>query len=207
MDNDDYRRGNPTNHKIYGEAGALLAGDGLLTFAFQLLSDPNLALSSDNEKIRVIYLIAHAAGSLGMVGGQALDIDCEGKDVSFDTLKVIHSCKTGALITASVQTGAVLAGATPEKQRAIKNYGQKIGLAFQIVDDLLNVEGTLEQLGKSSGSDAARRKATYPSLFGIEKTREKARMASDAAIEALADFNSKADPLREIARYIINRKR
>ena len=207
MDDDDFRRAQPTNHKIYGEAGAILAGDGLLTFAFELLSSPELAFTPEKSRLQVVNLIARAAGSLGMVGGQALDIACEGKEITFETLQFIHSHKTGALITASVQTGAVLGGAAPEQFKALTGYGEKIGLTFQIVDDLLNVEGTLEQLGKAAGSDAAREKATYPAFFGVEATREKARATSESAIDCLHDFGEQAEPLRELARYIVNRKR
>ncbi len=207
MDDDDFRRAKPTNHKIYGEAGAILAGDGLLTFAFELLSNPGLAFTPENRRLQVVNLIARAAGSLGMVGGQALDIACEGKEITFETLQFIHSRKTGALITASVQAGAVLGGASPEEFKALTEYGEKIGLTFQIVDDLLNVEGTLEQLGKAAGSDAARKKTTYPAFFGIEATKEKARATSESAIDCLHDFGEQAEPLRELARYIVNRKR
>jgi geranylgeranyl diphosphate synthase type II len=207
MDDDDFRRAKPTNHKVYGEAGAILAGDGLLTFAFELLSSPEFAFAPEKSRLQVVNLIARAAGSLGMVGGQALDIACEGKEIDFATLQFIHSHKTGALITAAVQAGAVLGGAGPEQLKTLTGYGEKIGLTFQIVDDLLNVEGTLEQLGKAAGSDAAREKATYPAFFGVEATREKARATSEAAIDCLQDFGEQAEPLRELARYIVNRKR
>ena len=207
MDDDDFRRAKPTNHKIYGEAGAILAGDGLLTFAFELLSSQELAFAPENRRLQVVNLIARAAGSLGMVGGQALDIACEGKEITFETLQLIHSHKTGALITASVQAGAVLGGAAPEQFKALTEYGEKIGLTFQIVDDLLNVEGTLEQLGKAAGSDAAREKATYPAFFGVEATKEKARATLESAIDCLHDFGEQAEPLRELARYIVNRNK
>jgi geranylgeranyl diphosphate synthase type II len=207
MDDDDFRRAKPTNHKIYGEAGAILAGDGLLTFAFELLSSPEFAFAPEKRRLQVVNLIARAAGPLGMVGGQALDIACEGKEITFETLQFIHSRKTGALITASVQAGAILGGAAPEQFKALTEYGEKIGLTFQIVDDLLNVEGTLKQLGKAAGSDAARQKATYPAFFGVEATKEKARATSESAIDCLHDFGEQAEPLRELARYIVNRKR
>ncbi len=208
MDNDDLRRGKLTNHKKFGEAEAILAGDGLLTFAFDLLANPdfNGEVSSD-KRLKIIHLIARAAGSLGMVGGQALDIESEGKEIPFETLRHIHRCKTGALITVSVQIGAVLGNATDEQFAALTTYGQKIGLAFQIVDDLLNVEGTTEQLGKAAGSDAKLDKATYPAFFGLDKTRQLAKAAVDEAICALEDFDDKAAPLRELARYIFYRKR
>nr|MBF0221613.1 polyprenyl synthetase family protein [Desulfobulbaceae bacterium] len=206
MDNDELRRGKPTNHMIYGEAGAILAGDGLLSFAFELLSKPELSeVVSDNARLRIIHTISQAVGSLGMVGGQALDIDSEEKVVSFSTLQMIHRCKTGALITASVQTGAVLAGANSDEYKSLTEYGDKVGLAFQIVDDLLNVVGTTELLGKTAGSDAARNKATYPAFFGVEKTRLMAQETVEAAKNALREFDQKADPLRSLADYIYSR--
>jgi len=206
MDDDELRRGKPTNHMVYGEAGAILAGDGLLTFAFELLSRPtNNTEISSNDLLRIINVIAVAVGSLGMVGGQALDIDSEEKDIPFETLRTIHACKTGALITASVQSGAILGQADDRQYAALTDYGRNIGLAFQIVDDLLNVEGTAEELGKAVGSDADRNKATYPGFFGVEGTREKAGQAVERAITALASFDQKADPLRDLARYIFER--
>lgn len=208
MDNDDLRRGKPTNHKVFGEAQAILAGDGLLTFAFELLSSSDVAGDLNCEdRLRIINTIAKAVGSLGMVGGQALDIESEGKSIPFETLKSLHSCKTGALITASVQTGAIIGQATANQFASLTQYGEKIGLAFQIVDDLLNVEGTTEKLGKAVGSDAELEKATYPSFFGLEKTKEMAKKAVDDAIASLSDFDDHAEPLRELARYIYYRKR
>jgi len=207
MDNDDLRRGNPTNHKIFGEAGAILAGDSLLTFAFDLLSGPELAAVPAEHRLRVVNIIARAAGPLGMVGGQALDIASEGKKISLEALQFIHHYKTGALITAAVQTGAVLGGADQAQFEALTRYGQNIGLAFQIVDDLLNVEGTAAQLGKAAGSDAARQKATYPAFFGPAVTRAKAGEAVTAAVAALADFDQEAAPLRAIAQYIMTRQK
>lgn len=207
MDDDDLRRGKPTNHVVFGEAGAILAGDGLLTFAFDLLSDPSLnGLLSDGERLRLVQVVARAAGPLGMVGGQALDVASEGKAVDFATLRTIHRCKTGALITASVQAGAIIGGADDRQYAALTCYGEAIGLAFQIYDDLLNVEGTTEELGKAAGSDADRDKATYPAFFGVEGTKAKAQEAVAKAETALADFDHRAEPLRELARYIINRK-
>lgn len=208
MDNDDLRRGKPTNHKVFGEAEAILAGDGLLTFAFELLSNTDISgtIMSD-DRIRIIQIIAKAVGSIGMVGGQALDIESENKSIPFDTLQYLHSCKTGALITASVQTGAVIGQASQSQFKALTVYGKAVGLAFQIVDDLLDVEGTEEELGKAVGADAALNKATYPSLFGVEKTRKKAIAAVDNALAALEGFDEKADYLRELAKYIYSRTR
>lgn len=208
MDNDDLRRGKPTNHKVYGEAEAILAGDGLFTFAFELLSNTDRSGPLSNaDRIRIIQIIAQAAGSQGMVGGQALDIESEGKSIPFETLQYLHSWKTGALITASVQTGAVIGHASQSQFEALTIYGKAIGLAFQIVDDLLDVEGTEEEIGKAIGADAALNKATYPSLFGVEETRKKAIAAVENALTALENFDEKADYLRELAQYIYYRNR
>ncbi len=208
MDNDDLRRGKPTNHVVFGEAEAILAGDGLLTFAFDLLSSADLQPALTAEKqLQIIAILSRASGSLGMVGGQAIDIASEGKEIPFETLRYLHSCKTGALITAAVQMGAVLGNASSSQYKALTTYGQNIGLAFQIVDDLLNVEGTTEQLGKKAGSDAELDKATYPSFFGLEATHKKAKEAVAQAVDALIPFNTSADPLRELANYIYYRKR
>jgi len=206
MDDDELRRGKPTNHMIYGEAGAILAGDGLLTFAFELLSQPETShLLPERQQLKIIQLIARAIGSLGMVGGQALDMDSEDKAISLAALQMIHRCKTGALITASVQTGAIIGKASDAQFQALTSYGNHIGLAFQIVDDLLNVEGTAEQLGKAAGSDAKNSKATYPAFFGVEETRERAQCTIQDAIDALSGFDQAAEPLRELARYIYSR--
>lgn len=206
MDDDELRRGKPTNHIIYGEAGAILAGDGLLTFAFELLSQPETSgLLPERQQLRIIQLISRAIGSLGMVGGQALDMDSEDKAISLEALQMIHRCKTGALITASVQTGAIIGQASDAQLQALTSYGNHIGLAFQIVDDLLNVEGTAEQLGKAAGSDAKHSKATYPAFFGVEETRARAQCAIQDAIDALSGFNRAAEPLRALARYIYSR--
>ena len=205
MDDDDLRRGHPTNHKKFGEAGAILAGDGLLTFAFDLLSDPRCTGLSDAARLQIIQTIARAAGSLGMVGGQALDMESEGRQISFEELKTIHRSKTGALITASVLAGAIGAGGSRRQLDALRVYGDNIGLAFQIVDDLLDVTSTTEQLGKTAGSDVEHDKATYPAFFGIEKTRELAARAVQASLNALTDFTGSADPLRSLAQYIVDR--
>ena len=206
MDDDELRRGKPTNHMIYGEAGAILAGDGLLSFAFELLSQiDNNDLLPARQQLRIIHCLAQAIGSLGMVGGQALDMASEDKPISLEALQMIHRCKTGALITASVQTGAIIGQASVAQFQALTAYGNCIGLAFQIVDDLLDIEGTAAELGKASGSDAKHRKATYPAFFGIEQTRAKAKETVQSAINALADFGPDADPLRELARYIYHR--
>ena len=207
MDDDDLRRGKPTNHTIFGEAAAILAGDGLLTFAFDLLSGPASAGISDQARIRIVQTIARAAGPLGMVGGQSLDMLYQGQQVGYDELRRIHRSKTGALITASVLCGAILAGASDEQETALKGYGDNIGLAFQIVDDLLDVEATTAELGKPAGSDVKSDKVTYPSLFGKDTSRTMAREAVQEAVAALAVFDRQADPLRALAQYIVDRKK
>ena len=207
MDDDDLRRGKPTNHTVYGEAAAILAGDGLLTFAFDLLSSQVSAAIADPDRIRIIQTIARAAGPLGMVGGQSLDMIYAGRQVGYDELRSIHRSKTGALITASVVCGAIVAGANEEQEAALNTYGDHIGLAFQIIDDLLDVEATTEQLGKSAGSDLKSDKVTYPSLFGKETSRTMAREAVQEALTALTPFDMQADPLRALANYIVERKK
>lgn len=206
MDNDDLRRGKPTNHKIFGEAAAILAGDGLLTLAFELLSDPGHEVGlSAKERLRIIHIIARASGPLGMVGGQALDLAAEGKETSLDKLKEIHSRKTGALITASVQSGAIIGRADERKFAALSEYGMLLGITFQIVDDILNITSTPEQLGKAVGSDAVRKKATYPAFLGLEESKTRAYETVNAAIAALADMGNEADHLRELAYYVLTR--
>lgn len=205
MDNDDLRRGKATNHVLYGEAAAILAGDGLLTWAFDLLANQEHGSLSAEKRLRISHLIARAAGSYGMVGGQALDIASENTSFPFSTLQAIHRSKTGALITASVLAGAVAAGADTAQLDALQHYGDQIGLAFQIVDDLLNATGTTEQLGKAAGSDAELGKATYPAYFGIEETKIKAKTAVEEAKDSLSEFDDKAQPLRLLADYIFTR--
>lgn len=205
MDNDDLRRGKPTNHKVFGEAEAILAGDGLLTYAFDLLSNQSYGDLEAGIRLRMLHVIARAAGSLGMVGGQALDMAGEGRELSFEQLRAIHRAKTGALITAAVEAGAIGGGASEEELLALREYGKNIGLAFQIVDDLLDVQGSTEELGKPAGSDLENSKATYPAFFGISETKNKAEQAAHTAIAALTQFDERATPLRELAHYIVNR--
>jgi geranylgeranyl diphosphate synthase type II len=206
MDDDDFRRGNPTNHKVYGEATAILAGDALLTEAFILLSRPEEG-GDPVARLKVICEIAHASGSRGMVGGQVVDMESEGRgEIDLATLSYIHTHKTGALIRASVRSGAILGGATVESLAALTRYGDAIGLAFQIADDILDVEGTTEELGKDAGSDQARGKATYPALVGLEASKARAQELVQMALDALAPFDERAEPLRAIASYIVSRK-
>ena len=204
MDNDDLRRGKPTNHKIYGEAAAILAGDSLLTYAFELLTGSGNRLSSE-KKLQITNLIARASGPEGMAGGQSLDIANENQEYPFDLLKTIHRSKTGALIKCSVEVGAIGADATREQIRSLTEYGIHIGLAFQIVDDLLDATSTTEILGKTAGSDQKNGKATYPSYFGVDKTKQIAQETVEAAKSSLSSFDQKADPLRELADYIASR--
>ncbi|MDW7773460.1 MAG: polyprenyl synthetase family protein [Desulfobulbaceae bacterium] len=205
MDDDDLRRGKPTNHAVYGEAAAILAGDGLQCFAFDLLSNPDHLAIDPRSQLEIIFTIARAAGPLGMVGGQSLDVAHEEIKISFDLLRTIHHSKTGALITASVLAGGIAAGAAGEQRKLLAEYGNAIGLAFQIVDDILNVESTTEQLGKTAGSDAKQGKATYPSFFGLAESKRMAGDAVAAAIRSLQPFGHEAEPLRELAEYILGR--
>jgi geranylgeranyl diphosphate synthase type II len=208
MDDDDFRRGNPTNHKVFGEAIAILAGDALLTEAFVLLSSPQHQGKVTPERmLAVIQEIAHCAGSRGMVGGQVVDMECEGKpDIDLAIVQYIHTHKTGALLKASVKAGALLGGADDTKLAAMTKYGEATGLAFQIADDVLDIEGTTAEIGKDAGSDQARGKATYPAIVGIAEAKRRAQELVQIALDALTPFDAKADPLREIAHYIVARK-
>ncbi|CAH2031610.1 polyprenyl synthetase family protein [Trichlorobacter ammonificans] len=208
MDDDDFRRGRPTNHKVFGEAIAILAGDGLLTEAFKLLSDPRI--NGDipaATRLAVISEIATCAGTFGMVGGQVVDMESEGKpEMDLPTVQYIHTHKTGALIKAAVVAGALLGGADEQGLAAIRRYGEAAGLAFQIADDILDIEGTTEEIGKDAGSDEARGKATYPAVMGLAAAKQEAQAMMDDAFAALVPFGGAADPLRNIARYIVERK-
>jgi geranylgeranyl diphosphate synthase type II len=206
MDNDDFRRGKPTCHKVFGENIAILAGDALLTEAFVLLSHVEKVRLSAERRLAVIQEIAKAAGICGMVGGQALDV-LSGKSVSDeDTLNEIHRRKTGALIVAAVKSGAIIFNARKDKIQALAEYGINVGLAFQVADDILNVEGDRELMGKKTGSDAAHDKLTYPSLLGLDLAKEKLAKYINAAEASLSGFDERARPLLVIARYIMERK-
>lgn len=206
MDNDDLRRGRPTCHKVYGDAIAILAGDGLLNLAFEVLTDPRRLKSVPaNRMLAITADIAHASGVFGMVGGQVVDMESEGKDVDFPTLEYIHTHKTGALLRASVRAGALYGRASAKRLRALTRYGEFAGLAFQIADDILDITGTEEEIGKDVGSDLEKGKKTFPSFYGLEESRRRAREVSERAVAALADFDRKADPLRELAKYIVTR--
>ncbi|HKI52078.1 MAG TPA: farnesyl diphosphate synthase [Geothermobacteraceae bacterium] len=206
MDDDDFRRGRPTNHKVYGDATAILAGDALLTEAFVLLANPSSFPDCSTDVVReVIYLLSRAAGSQGMVGGQVVDMQSEGQKIDFPTLEYIHARKTGALLLASIQCGGLLGGADKAQSRQLTLYGEAAGLAFQVADDILDIVGDQEQLGKDVGSDQARSKATYPALLGLDEARQKAFELRDLALDALHPLGSAATPLAEIARYIVAR--
>ena len=206
MDDDDYRRGRLTNHKVFGDAIAILAGDALLTLAFRLIAD-NADLVSDPRVIRdVVAEIADAAGTVGMVGGQVVDIESEGKAISAETLEYIHRHKTAALIRASLRVGARLAGGDAKAVAAITEAGSDLGLAFQIVDDILDVEGSLEELGKTAGSDERKQKATYPGIHGRDASRRQAKMLIDRAKERLGVFGQRSAPLLALADYVVERK-
>lgn len=206
MDDDDYRRGQLTNHKVHGEATAILAGDALLTEAFRLLADPEAALSVPADiRIKIIEIIARYAGSQGMVGGQVVDMESEGQEIDFPTLEYIHTHKTGGLILASVKVGALLGGADDAQMSAIKRFGGAAGLAFQIADDILDIVGDQTELGKDIGSDQARGKATYPALLGVTEARQRADELCQIAVDALTPLGEPAKPLQELAHYIVNR--
>jgi len=206
MDDDDFRRGRPTCHKVFGEAMAILAGDGLLNLAFEVLSDPRrLKAVPAGRLVAIIREIARASGVFGMVGGQVVDMESEGKDIDFPTLEYIHTHKTGALIRASVRVGALYARASEKRLKALTRYGEMVGLAFQIADDILDVVGDRKVTGKDAGSDLKKGKKTFPGFYGLDESRRRAREVVDRALEALKGFDRKADPLRELATFIINR--
>ena len=206
MDDDDYRRGRLTSHKVFGEAVAILAGDALLTLAFKLVAE-NAALVRDPRVLRdVVAELADAAGTFGMVGGQVADIESEGKTISPETLEYIHLHKTAALIRASLRIGALLAGGAPAAVDAIGEAGRDLGLAFQIVDDILDVEGSLEELGKTAGSDERKKKATYPALHGVPASRREAQRLVARVKERLAALGPRAAPLAGLADYVLERK-
>jgi len=208
MDDDDLRRGKPTNHKVFGEGMAILAGDALLTDAFYLLSQERYAVASipHSALIKAINEIAYGSGLYGMVGGQAQDLLSENEEPDPETLFFIHRCKTAALITAAVKTGGILACCSEERLAGLASYGQSTGLAFQVIDDILDVEGETEVLGKTAGSDEKKKKMTYPKLYGIEESRRKAKGLIENAVDSLTVFDEKADPLRAIAQCLLERK-
>ncbi len=206
MDNDDLRRGRPTNHKVYGEAMAILAGDALLTLAFQIMSDPtHLAKFDPAAMIHATHELALAAGSTGMVGGQALDMQSEQRQISLTELEAIHHLKTGKMIAAAMRIGAFLSDARPEDLGAVTHYGELVGLAFQIMDDILDIEGTAEELGKNPASDLQRQKATYPALHGLAQSKILVEQLIKDAIQALHLFGDRAYYLIRLAEYMRSR--
>jgi geranylgeranyl diphosphate synthase, type II len=205
MDNDDYRRGKLTNHKVYGDDIAILAGDGLLAYAFEYVALETKNVPADRI-LKVIARLGNTVGAAGLVGGQVLDLESEGKtDITAETLSFIHTHKTGALLETSVVSGAILAGSSDREITKLSRYAQNIGLAFQIVDDILDITATDEQLGKTAGKDLAAQKATYPSIWGLEKSQAKAQELIDEAIAQLTDYGATAEPLRAIAKFIVTR--
>lgn len=207
MDNDDLRRGKPASHKVFGDALAILAGDALLTEAFYLLTHPRLAHSIPNSSlITIVHLIAEASGFRGMVGGQVMDLEATGKKTNAEELETMDRHKTGALIAASVESGAILGGGTKDQIKALSKYGHHIGLAFQIVDDILDIEGTTIELGKQANVDQEKKKSTYPSIMGLNRAKELALNHTKQAINALEKFGKEAEPLRAIAYYIKDRR-
>lgn len=205
LDNDDLRRGKPTSHRVFGEAMAVLAGDALLTFAFETISGRATGVPAD-VLLAVINRVAAATGTEGMIVGQVVDVESEGKQADLETLRFIHSHKTAALIEASVVCGGMLGGASDARLEALGAYGRSIGLAFQIEDDILDLVGDTGKLGKNAGSDLRKQKVTYPAVFGLEKSRELAREAVEEALSALRGFDHRADPLRAIARFVVERE-
>lgn len=203
IDNDYFRRNKPTNHRVFGEAIAILAGDALLTDAFMFITNASI---SPGILINVLKELTYACGPEGMVGGQTADIIFEDRKIKEKELLYIHTHKTGALIKASVRIGAIMAGASPSMLSSLTKYGKKIGLAFQIIDDVLDVIGTKKELGKSTGTDITKGKNTHPSVFGLEESKRKAENLIKDSLKALERFDKKADPLREIAKYILRRR-
>ena len=207
MDDDDYRRGKLTSHKVYGEAMAILTGDALLTHAFEVLSGPLLANRFPPALlVQVTARLARASGSSGMIGGQVVDIASEGQQVALQVVEYMHRHKTAALLEAAVTIGGVLGGGTPSQTQALEHYGHHVGWAFQITDDILDVEGNAAILGKQVGRDALQEKATYPALLGVEPSRQRAAQLMQQGVDALADFGAQAEPLRQIANYVVSRQ-
>lgn len=204
MDDDDLRRGRPTNHKVFGEGIAVLAGDALLTVAFEILAQA--APTSRYSVAAQIRELADAAGSKWLIGGQVADLEGEGRKLTGTELRYIHRCKTAALLTSSLRLGAMSANATPTQLKAITAFGQNLGLAFQVIDDILDVTQTTEKLGKTAGKDVAATKATFPAIYGLDKSRAEARKLTAAAHAALKPLGAKAARLREIADYLLARE-
>jgi geranylgeranyl diphosphate synthase, type II len=206
MDDDDYRRGKLTNHKVYGDDIAILAGDGLLAYAFEYIATQTQGVSADRV-LKAIAHLARAVGANGLVGGQVVDLESEGKtDISIETLTYIHNHKTGALLESCVVCGAILAGATDQEIEKLSQFARNIGLAFQIIDDILDITATQSELGKTAGKDLQAQKATYPKLWGLEESKRQADKLVTEAKTMLTEFGDRAKPLQALADYITDRK-
>ena len=205
MDDDDYRRGKLTNHKVYGDAIAILAGDGLLNYAYELMIKSSLDRNENNKKIIAMNEIASGAGIYGMIGGQVVDLMSENKKIDGKTLDFIHKNKTGALIIASIRAGAILGGATEKELNALTDYAKNIGLGFQITDDILDIIGDEEKIGKKVGSDIQNNKATYPVLYGLDESIKKVGDLFNQSVESLKSFGQKSDFLINVADYLVKR--
>jgi geranylgeranyl diphosphate synthase type II len=205
MDNDDYRRGRLTNHKVFGHAMAVLAGDGLQSQAFEVMLEQKGV--APEKLVEVVHLVAHCAGPFGMDGGQALDITSEGKKLTLAQMKQLHEAKTGALFIASIRGGAILGGGTPEEIETLTKFARLFGLAFQITDDILDVEGDEAVMGKKAGMDQLMNKSTYVTLFSLEKAKEMAKETLEEARKTLAPFGTRAEVLTAITEHLYNRKK
>jgi len=205
LDNDDLRRGRATSHRVFGEAMAILAGDALLTHAFEIAASHPARPGLAARKVRAMSLLARAAGVTGMIGGQVRDLEAEGRRYSYGTLLKIHRGKTGALISAAAQIGGIMAGAGRAELGALRRYGDAVGLAFQIIDDILDREGDPARLGKSTGKDARARKATFPALLGTSRSQDRAEEAVRSAEIALGPFGRRGRALAHLARFIVDR--
>lgn len=205
MDNDDYRRGKLTNHKVYGEAQALLAGDALLAYAFEIMAVTPASVPS-SRIVEAMALLARASAAEGMMGGQSVDLLSEGKTLSLEALQALHRMKTGALLKASILCGGILGGASPTEMTALTRFADEAGISFQIVDDILDVTGSREELGKSPGKDVQSQKATYPALLGLEGAKAAAKEHLRSALDALDPLGNRGDELKAIARYIVERR-
>ncbi len=206
MDDDDLRRGKPTNHVVFGEGIAILAGDALLTDAFAVMTRPDVVAAHPADRLaRMVAEVARAAGSSGMVAGQALDLVSEGVEVDLPTLEFLHTHKTGALIRAATLVGGLAAGGEEASLEALTRYAERIGLAFQIADDVLDVEGSTETLGKPVGSDQGLAKATYPALLGMAESKRRAQELMDEALESLSPFGARGEALRALGRFVVER--
>lgn len=204
MDNDDYRRGKLTSHKVFGEGMAILAGDGLLNLAYETMINDAIA-SNDSRKLRAAGIVAKYAGALGMIGGQVIDLESEGKNIDIDKLKTMHKLKTGALIKAPVESAAAICGAGEKEFKLLSSYAANLGLAFQIKDDILDVEGSIEVMGKKPGSDALCGKSTYVSVYGLEESRKLLESVTNEGVSFLEVFDKKATFLKELALSLVSR--